>query len=71
MWAAIVGYRSWRVFLPQGSNEILQQHVFNIAYHLGVSPGEIMTWPTRWRSSMWDKVLKQYEFEKSEAASHV
>lgn len=61
--AAVLGKKTWRLLFQA---QDIRQEVFNLAYHLKQSVAEVMAWPSTWRRDQWQRVLDQYEFEKSE-----
>lgn len=64
---ALLGRVSYEILQSAEDPEEIEQTAFNLAYHLRQDLDAVMRWPARRRREMWERVIKQYEFERKEA----
>jgi hypothetical protein len=43
-----------------------RQEIFNLIYHLKLQPSEVKALTVMERRDLWERTIKQYEFEKRE-----
>jgi hypothetical protein len=63
---ALLGRISWEFFSFADDPEDIEQEAFNLAYHLRQDYDEVMSWPSQLRRERWQRVVRQYEFEKEQ-----